>query len=896
MFALLALLIAANYVLKPVRSSLFLSRFGSSLLPYIYLLVALFLGVVAGLFARFARRFDLPRLMIGLSLFFAGNLIFFWTAEKLGWGFTGFLFYVWVSMVIAVLPSVFWLLANYVFYAHEGRRLFPVIMAGGLSGSILGGGATSLLVPLAGTMNLMLLAAGLLAAAAGLTWHTARRERERMKERSADLRRQERSRTAPAEESPYRLLFRSRYLTMVAGLVCLTSLVSTLVDYQFNSVVEQSFATETDLTRFFGAFFAAINVLAFVVQVGLSGRILSRLGVGVGLMALPLGLLTSTFSFVIAPSLLTAALLKTADDGFSNSLNRASQEVLYLPIGLLLKNRLKIWIDLFVERVSRGLAGLLILLTTAVLSLGARELGYVVLLLLLPWILLVVAMRWEYVATLRASLGRRDITDLDSTLREPASRGVFLQILGGADAREIAYVLELVQGVGDREILEVVERLASHESPQVRAAALRVLRASPRPPSLPDVPRRASDDDAVASAEGFALWLHLDPENAGSAFDRFVEEGQLERVTALLDCLDADSLLPERALRSLVARYRSSDSARERRLAAKALGHLPAADPEIESALLTLLDDPEIEVARAAAISAGKHLSDAVFSALVRALARRPLRAQLRRSIARFGPEAVPKLESWLASPLLGPAARRAIPRALSEVEDQRSVDALFRNLPADDPRLHYQGIKSLAHLRSRGPSLRFPRSDADRLLLLERSSLLELSRLSFEVASTPVAARSHRLLIQVLNERVEYTRERMFQLLGLLYRPQEIAGLWNRIASGPPSVKATALEYLANLLSRNHRVTLFPAIEQTTRIEEPRGAALGNGTFEEALRRLSASHDYWIAACAVTVAGELQVAGLIRELESLRDHPGSIVREAAVRALTLAQNGTSRT
>ncbi|HEY7820879.1 MAG TPA: hypothetical protein VIG29_21820, partial [Vicinamibacteria bacterium] len=155
MFALLALLIAANYVLKPVRSSLFLSRFGSSLLPYVYVLVALFLGVVASLFARFARRFDLPRLMIGLSLFFAANLVFFWTASRLNWGFTGFLFYVWVSIVIALLPSVFWLLANYVFYAHEGRRLFPVIMAGGLSGSILGGGATSLLVPLAGTLNLM---------------------------------------------------------------------------------------------------------------------------------------------------------------------------------------------------------------------------------------------------------------------------------------------------------------------------------------------------------------------------------------------------------------------------------------------------------------------------------------------------------------------------------------------------------------------------------------------------------------------------------------------------------------------------------------------------------------------------------------------------------------------
>ena len=60
------------------------------------------------------------------------------------------------------MPSLFWLLANYVFYANEGRRLFPVVMAGGLLGSILGGALTSVLVSFVGTAGLLLAAAGLL--------------------------------------------------------------------------------------------------------------------------------------------------------------------------------------------------------------------------------------------------------------------------------------------------------------------------------------------------------------------------------------------------------------------------------------------------------------------------------------------------------------------------------------------------------------------------------------------------------------------------------------------------------------------------------------------------------------------------------------------------------------
>ena len=913
MFALLALIIATNYVLKPVRSALFLSQFGSKHLPYVYILVAIVLGFVAAAFARFGPRANLPRLVIGLSCFFALNLVVFWLAAVSGLAWTGFVFYVWVSLVIALLPSLFWLLANYVFYAHEGRRLFPVVMAGGLSGSIVGGGATSLLVPVVGTTGMMLAAGALLLSIALLARVTASRERERMSERRADLRRQERSRTSPLDESPYRLLARSRYLTMLAALVLLTSLVSTLVDYQFNSVVEKSITTEDALTRFFGAFFAAINVLAFVLQLALAGRVLSRLGVGAGLLALPLALMTSSFSFVLHPSLVTAALLKTADDGLSNSMNRASLEVLYLPLALSVKNRLKIWIDLFVERVSRGLGGLLILLATSVASFTVSELGYAVLALVVPWILLVLSLRREYVETLRASLAKRDISNLDSVLRDPASREVFRQVLNGSDPREIAYALELVQGVDDPEILQEVSRLASHESPQVRAAALRVLQVDPAPVPIPDIEKRVTDEDPVAGAEALALWLRLEPEKAREAFERLVQKGDVRRLAAVLDCLEGKQILPDAALTSVVARYCASPSPAERRLAAKALGFLPP-DSEAESLLLKLFEDPDIEVARAAALSAFRFPLEDVFSKLVRGLSRRPLRAQIRHSIARFGPEVVPKLQEHLRDPGIHPAARRAIPRAIAEIEDQRSVEALFESLPDEDPRLHYQAVKSLARLRARGRSLRFPRSEADRLLIYERDFLLELAPLEMSISRPRVVAESHRLLVQVLDERIEYTRERIFRLLGLTYRQEEIASLWNRIVAGPPSVKAAALEYLANLLARKHRISLFPVIERTTRLEAHRlragrlrpataslaeaqrakaGGDLATVPFEEALKSLSASRDYWVAACAVTVAGELGLKALLPTIESLRVHPGAIVREAAARAAILAQNGT---
>ncbi|HEY7817232.1 MAG TPA: Npt1/Npt2 family nucleotide transporter, partial [Vicinamibacteria bacterium] len=793
MFLLLGLVIATNYVLKPVRSALFLSQFGSSLLPYVYVLVAVVLGFVAAAVAPLGQSRDLPRFLVRLSSFFAFNLLLFWIGATLGWELTGFLFYIWVSVVIALLPSVFWLFANYIFYAHEGRRLFPVVMAGGLSGSILGGGATSLLVPRLGTSGMMLTAAVLLLLVAALARGIGNRERERMSERRADLRRQERSRTSPGNESPYRLVSRSRYLKLLAALVVLGSLISTLVDYQFNTMVERSFPTEVALTRFFGAFFAGINVLAFFLQLAVAGRVLSRLGVGAGLLFLPLGLLSSSFLFVVFPSLFTASLLKAADDGLGNSMNRAGLEVLYLPLSLSVKNRLKVWIDLLVERVGRGLGGLLLLLATTVLSLTAREIGYAVLLLLVPWMLLVLSLRREYVVTLRESLARRDISDLDSALYDPASRGVFLSILTGQDPREIVYALSLIPGIADPEILSAVSKLTSHENPHVRASAFRVLRTEQEPVAVADIEARIEDDDPVAAAEALALWLRLDPDRARKEFERLVSKGDVPRIAAALESLDGGSL-PDTALTSVVARYSESSAAPERRLAAKALAILPP-DRAAESLLLQLLSDPDVEVARAAALSAGgRNAEDGVFDALVRALARRPLRAQVRRSIARFGPDAVPRLKLYLQDFSLHPAARRAIPRAIAEIDDPSSVAALFETLPAPDPRLHYQGVKGLALLRARGRALRFPRAETDRLLSHETGSLLNLSHLEASLSRSTSEAASRRLLIQVLEERIEYTRERIFRILGLTYRQDEISGLWNRLSSGTPTVKATAL------------------------------------------------------------------------------------------------------
>ena len=56
MFGYFFLIIATYYIIKPVRSSLFLDRLGADKLPYVYMGEALIVGIVAFVYARFVDR------------------------------------------------------------------------------------------------------------------------------------------------------------------------------------------------------------------------------------------------------------------------------------------------------------------------------------------------------------------------------------------------------------------------------------------------------------------------------------------------------------------------------------------------------------------------------------------------------------------------------------------------------------------------------------------------------------------------------------------------------------------------------------------------------------------------------------------------------------------------
>lgn len=92
---------------------------------------------------------------------------------------------------------------------------------------------------------------------------------------------------------------------------------------------------------------------------------MTKFGVGVALLVLPVAALTGSTAFLLYPSLLTGSALNTTDNAFNYSINQSAKESLYVPTTKEEKYKAKAFIDMFVQRFAKSLAVGLSLLITA---------------------------------------------------------------------------------------------------------------------------------------------------------------------------------------------------------------------------------------------------------------------------------------------------------------------------------------------------------------------------------------------------------------------------------------------------------------------------------------------------------------------------------------------------
>jgi len=391
-------LLSAYYIVKPVREALILELdSGAEYKTYMSAVIAALLLVTVPVYGRLADRVKKLHLVVGASLFFASHLVLFWLAAQHAGLRTelGLVFYAWVGVFNTMVVAQFWAFANDFYDEERGRRLFPLVALGASLGAALGAKIAALLIPRLGVFSMLLVAAAVLAGCAGL-FIVADRLRLSQAARAPQAPRLE---PRPADRGgAFALVFAHRYLLLLAGLSLLFNWVNTngeyllgkLVKAAANDAVHLGTLAPADQGRFigefYGDFFFWVNLLGVFLQSFVVSRVVKYLGLGVGLLALPMIALGNSFAFAFFPVLAAVRIGKVLENATDYSLHNTVRQVLWLPTSQAMKYKAKQAVDTFFVRLGDVSSALLVYAGTVFWGFGIRAFAAVNLVLVAGWI------------------------------------------------------------------------------------------------------------------------------------------------------------------------------------------------------------------------------------------------------------------------------------------------------------------------------------------------------------------------------------------------------------------------------------------------------------------------------------------------------------------------------
>lgn len=396
MFANFFLIIMALYQLKPASRSLVLDAISADQLPWVWVGSAVILFISIVIYEQLLDRFDRFRLVLMTAVIFILLLVVFWLFLNGSTPIAAIAFYIFVDLFGVVMVEQFWSLANSVYNTRDGKSWYGLVGAGGLFGGAVGSTAAAFLIrstPLQ-TKDLLLVAAGIVLFILLLTWWLGRQKVYENAHLQPHLSESQRG---------WRKLIKSRYLLLIAAVMLMVQLVSPMVEFQFMHVIQDTYPEREARTEALSFFFSILSVFAIVVNLLVTPFILRSFGLLAGLLIQPVSMFVTTFGFMINPGLWTSSVMKISDRGLSYSINRASKELLYIPVDPSVMYQVKGWIDMFGYRTFKIFGALIIIALTQWTGLtpGIIDLNWVIMLGCVIWVGFLLSLYHDYKAIRR---------------------------------------------------------------------------------------------------------------------------------------------------------------------------------------------------------------------------------------------------------------------------------------------------------------------------------------------------------------------------------------------------------------------------------------------------------------------------------------------------------------
>ncbi len=378
--------LTSYYIIRPVRDEmgLMLTKEDSQALHTIFVYVFLVMIAAVPLFGWVMENVPLRLVVPAVYGFFIANLLVFWLILEGGGQTPGVarLFFIWVSVFNLFVVSMFWSTLSELWRSEEAKRLFGFVAAGGSAGAMTGPLIAQSLVTVVGTDTLLLISAGFLGLGLGLSLVL----RSLLGGRGhGDAAGEPRRSGILAGAS---MVWRSPYLMGIALWVLLANLILTYFYLEQARIVGAAIVDRAARVQVLARVDLAVSVLTIGLQVFLTGRVMSKLGLGLAIACVPMVAIGGFIALAIAPVTGVILAIMVAERTLGFAFANPAARVLWTVVEREAKYKAQSFVDTVVFRGGDAASGWVFGTLSKTLGLGGAAIAFVTVPFAIGWLAL----------------------------------------------------------------------------------------------------------------------------------------------------------------------------------------------------------------------------------------------------------------------------------------------------------------------------------------------------------------------------------------------------------------------------------------------------------------------------------------------------------------------------
>lgn len=798
-----------------VANSLFLTEYSVKELPKVYIVSGLLVMITGRIYAYYEHRITVKKLLRFTVITSFILLILLWVSS---WMFHAALFAFGLLAFYQVLYLLynleFWGLSALVFDVRQSKRLFGLISSGDMPAKMLG----YLIVPAVASFVPLpyLIVLSSLAVLASLYFLNRLLQLHDLHENSGrDLHHhytEQGNRFIPL--ALLRRFFKNRFITIAAVLSLIAVITLAAINFSFLSEVKYKFKSDKELASFFGLFFAFGQFFTIFAKAFLSGRAIQWMGIKKALMSLPLvTLIILGIGFIIQGIesdykhlLYIYGFLMLATEVLNYAVHQPLFLSLFQPLNAHLRLHGHTVIKGFVDGVARVLAGLGII---GLIHIGTTNrlfsFGLVIFALAIIWLIWVFVTEAGYIQLLRDAIRIRRVTGSTWQLDDERIRGKLEEKIRKGRPWEVIYHLELVKNNDFESFSKYALEALNHPYGEVRNW---IMQHVPDDTILANIKffRQKAQDALETPGNHCALIKRvaaIDP----MAYEwgvKYLSNADNHHLQAILE-----GLLRGKSIEGIVLagnrliELRDSNEVKNQLITCSIIENLALSN--FHTILEDYLDQTENEILRRKVIDTACQLRlTNMFPVLAKHFDHYIRQSWYLKALAKFDALAIDHLTAELDASKRSKAYLESIIYLAQNTKSKKSFDLL----------LHPQ-VLQFADLRQKALAVLstypYKSLSTNRIRMIEEGMENEAAFLTLLISGPSDNDGTWGHFIQLEKNNVQ---ERIFNLLHILYPKAAIPAKRDAFFSHFANKRANALENLDGLLSKSHKSSILPLLE----------------------------------------------------------------------------------